>query len=313
MKLVVHRAFAAAALLIGGALTGSAYSQPSGAAQQVDVELVLAVDVSRSMDVEEQEIQRKGYADAFRHPAIASAIRNGAIGRIAVTYVEWAATAAQTVGWTVISTPAEARAFAAKLEAAPIWSARHTSIANALATSAALINTNAYQGTRRVIDMSGDGPNNYGASIDTARKAVVDRGIIINGLPVMLRGAGQYMGSVSLEQYYKDCVVGGRGAFVLPVRDVKELASTIRAKLVTEIADLAPPGAEEPMFKLAQARPQASTQARPQAKPASKTNCNFPQQAGIPIGRGYQPGVGPYYEPGIVVQGQRRGSGNSGR
>lgn len=304
MKRAVHRAFAAAALLIGSALAGSAYSQPSGAGQQVDVELVLAVDVSRSMDIEEQQIQRKGYADAFRHPTLASAIRNGAVGRIAVTYVEWAGSASQTVGWTVITNQADARAFAAKLEAAPIWSARHTSIANALATSAALINTNAYQGTRRVIDMSGDGPNNYGASIDTARKAVVDRGIIINGLPVMLRGAGQYMGSVGLEQYYKDCVVGGRGAFVLPVRDIRELAATIRAKLVTEIADLAPPITEGPMFQLAQARPRT--------KAAAKTNCNYPQQGGIPIGRGFQPGVGPYYEPGIVVQG-RRGSGNPGR
>jgi hypothetical protein len=299
-----------AALLLGTALAGSAYAQPKPASSgvAVDVELVLAVDVSRSMDPEEQAIQRKGYADAFRHPAIASAIRNGSVGKIAVTYVEWAATAQQTIPWVTISNERDARAFAAMLDKAPLWDARRTSISNALATSAALINTNAYQGTRKVIDISGDGPNNAGAPIDTARQAVIGGGIIINGLPIVMRAVQQYSGPGGLEGYYKDCVIGGRGAFVLPVRDIKELASTIRAKLVTEIADLVPPNmpyAEEPMFKPAQAR----VPARPSAAKPAKTNCAVSE--GIAIGRGYQPGVGNYYEPGIVVQGRRGGS--SGR
>lgn len=220
------------------ALTAS--SAQTRATIPVDLELVLAVDVSASMDEDEQLIQRRGYAEAFRHPAVISAIKNAGEGRIAVTYLEWAEQVNQTVPWMVIANERDARAFAAKLDAAPLYSQRRTSISNALATGGALIEQNQYQGLRRVIDISGDGPNNSGAGVNVARDAVVGRGVIINGLPILLNKPPTWYDIADLDKYYKDCVIGGRGAFVLPVRSIGELAGTIRTKLVTEIADLAP-------------------------------------------------------------------------
>lgn len=216
----------------------------------VDLELVLAVDVSASMDEDEQLIQRRGYAEAFRHPAVISAIKNSGEGRIAVTYLEWAERANLTVPWMVIANERDARAFAAKLEAAPVYSQRRTSLSNALVTGAALIEQNQYQGPRRVIDISGDGPNNAGATVEAARDTVIGRGIIINGLPIQLNKPPSWYDIADLDEYYKDCVIGGRGAFVLPVRSIGELAATIRTKLVTEIADLSP---RESGFMLARA------------------------------------------------------------
>lgn len=228
----------------------SASSAQTRAPIPVDLELVLAVDVSASMDQDEQLIQRRGYAEAFRHPAIISAIKNSGEGRIAVTYLEWAEQVNHTVPWMVIANDRDARAFAAKLEAAPLYSQRRTSISNALATAGALIEQNQYQGVRRVIDISGDGPNNSGAAVTVSRDAVIGRGVVINGLPILLNKPPTWYDIAELDKYYKDCVIGGRGAFVLPVRSIGELAATIRNKLVTEIADLAP---RESGFMLAKA------------------------------------------------------------
>lgn len=244
-------AFSFAALTSGSAQTRALIP--------VDLELVLAVDVSASMDQDEQMIQRRGYAEAFRHPAVINAIKNAGEGRIVVTYLEWAEQVNQTVPWMVIANDRDARAFAAKLEAAPLYSQRRTSISNALATGGALIEQNQYQGLRRVIDISGDGPNNSGATVNVARDAVVGRGVIINGLPILLNKPPTWYDIADLDKYYKDCVIGGRGAFVLPVRSIGELAGTIRTKLVTEIADLAP---REGGFMLAKA-----------AAPVAKADC----------------------------------------
>lgn len=200
----------------------------------VDVELVLAVDVSWSMDYDEQLIQREGYVTAFRDPQLINAMTGGYHGKVAVTYFEWASEYAfrQTVPWTVIDSEAAAHAFADQIEAAGIGSARGTSISNAIAQSANLINTNEYEGIKRVIDVSGDGENISGPAVEPVRDAVVAQGVTINGLPLMMRPFE--MGD--LAAYYERSVIGGSGSFVIPVEDVSILASSIRQKLILEIA-----------------------------------------------------------------------------
>jgi hypothetical protein len=235
----------------------------------VDLELVLAVDVSGSMDAEEQRIQREGYVQAFRHGAIVSAIRAGVYGRIAVTYVEWAASPSQTVPWTTISNAKEAQDFAAAMEAAPLWSERGTSLSSAIEMSSELLESNPIAGARKVIDISGDGPNNSGGPVIAARDAALAKGITINGIPILVNT--QYA-LTPLDQYYRECVMTGKGAFVIPVRTMDQFASSIRAKLVTEIADLSP----------AQAPREAQFQ-RAQAAPVRRADC------GARGGFGYQP------------------------
>jgi hypothetical protein len=220
--------------------------------QAVDLELILAVDVSASMDEDEHLLQRRGYADAFRHRDLITAIRSGYGGRIAVIYLEWAGADEPfvTVPWTLISNEREALAFAARLEAEPIYSEQRTSISNALTGAAKMFDTNTYQGARRVIDVSGDGANNSGPPVVPARDAVVRKGVIINGLPIMLGKPMQWYDIPNLDKYYRDCVIGGAGSFVMPVHDIKEMGATIRRKLVMEVADLAP---RTPLWQPAQA------------------------------------------------------------
>lgn len=209
---------------------------PAPAAEApVDLELVLAVDVSRSMDFEEQRLQRAGYVAALTHPEVLRAIEAGPHGRVAIAYVEWAGPSAQAVvvPWRAVQDETSARAFAAALAAAPLLPARGTSISSALAFAADLFDGNGHDGPRRVIDVSGDGPNNMGPPIEPVREAAVARGIEINGLPIMLRPSPS---GVALDAYYADCVIGGPGAFVLPVEEPEGLAEAIRRKLVLEIA-----------------------------------------------------------------------------
>jgi hypothetical protein len=211
-----------------GAQTG-----PNGVG--VDVELVLAVDVSGSMDDEEHALQRAGYVDAIRHPDFWRAVSSGGWQRVALTYVEWAGPTGQVtvVDWTLIDSAQSARAFSDTLSAIPIAYIRGTSISGALIYSSGLFDGNGFSGQRRVIDISGDGPNNRGERVDDIRDAVVARGIIINGLPIMLRPSASLVG---LDIYYADCVIGGPGAFVLPVRKPEELGEAIRRKLVLDLA-----------------------------------------------------------------------------
>ena len=214
---------------------------PAKAEVPVDLELVLAVDVSGSMDLEEQALQRRGYVDAFLHPEVAKAIRSGPYGRIAVTYVEWAGARSQAVAmpWSLIDGTAAAEDFADGLSEAPPARFRGTSVSAALAFSAPLFDGNGYEGLRRVIDISGDGPNNAGPPVAPVRDAIVATGIVINGLPLQI-DAPLYMavGGALLADYYRDCVIGGPGAFVLPVTDRDQLLEAIRRKLVLEIAGL---------------------------------------------------------------------------
>jgi hypothetical protein len=216
----------------------------------VDLELVLAVDVSRSMDYDEQRVQRDGYVAAFRDERVVRSLIGGYHGRVVVTYVEWANeyTQRQTVPWMLIESEDDAFAFAAAMNAAPLVAYRGTSISGALRASADLINANEYEGLRRVIDISGDGSNRDGPEVGPIRDAIGASGITINGLPLMLRpsggfgGGGGYRGgrygyeTQDLEAYYREEVMAGPSAFVLPVRDVAELPGSIRQKLILEIA-----------------------------------------------------------------------------
>ena len=213
---------------------------PSWAAEPVDVELVLAVDVSLSMSPDELEIQRKGYAAALTHERVLQAIAEGAYGKIAVTYFEWAGSTSHhiIVPWTVIASREDAERVAARLSAQPPNSARRTSVSAALEFGADLFAESEYRGAKRVIDISGDGPNNQGAPVDTTRDVVVGQGITINGLPLMTNGGLASAYDVGdLDRYYTDCVIGGPGAFMIPVNDWSQFPEAIRRKLVLELAD----------------------------------------------------------------------------
>jgi hypothetical protein len=207
----------------------------------VDLELVLAVDVSRSMDREEQELQRQGYVQAFRDPAVIKAIQAGPTGRIAVVYFEWAGSSRQqiVVPWMLIDGPAAAEQFAAMLERQPIGFLPMTSISSALQFAHRALGDNPYRGLRRVVDVSGDGPNNSGPPVAPERDKLLADGIVINGLPIILRPSSSGFFDLSrLDEYYKECVIGGPGSFVIPIREKSEFAAATRQKLILEISGL---------------------------------------------------------------------------
>ena len=209
----------------------------------VDLELVIAVDVSLSMDIEEQRLQRDGYVAAFRDPEIHKAIASGPNGRIAVTYLEWAGPANQQVvlPWTVVDGARAAGTLADRLEHAPISRARMTSISAALESSGRLFETSASRGIRRVIDVSGDGPNNAGVPVVPIRDELIAKGIVINGLPIMLKMPAGFFDLADLDLYYTDCVIGGTGAFMIPIKEKSEFLTATRRKLLLEISGWEPP------------------------------------------------------------------------
>lgn len=231
-------------VVAGGAVTGIAGLLPTSPVAQdversvVDVELVLAVDVSYSMDLEELAIQREGYAHAIVSPEFLKALSSGPNGRIAVTYFEWASVNDQKVivPWRIIDGPEAADAVAAEILKAPIRRASRTSISGAIKFAMPLIEDNPYRGIRRVIDVSGDGPNNNGPLVTEARDEAVAKGIIINGLPIMMREANLIMDVENLDLYYEDCVIGGPGSFVVPIKVREKFKEAIRTKLVLEVA-----------------------------------------------------------------------------
>jgi hypothetical protein len=209
----------------------------------VDVELVLAVDVSYSMDPEEQALQREGYVLALRSREFMQALRQGANAKIAVTYIEWAGQTDQKVimPWRLVEGPESADSVAAELAAAPYRRASRTSISGGLQFSKGLFDNSGYHGLRRVIDVSGDGANNSGAPIVPTRNDVLAAGITINGLPIMLKRPNPgTMDIENLDVYYEDCVVGGPGSFVIPIREREKFVEATRTKLVLEIAGREP-------------------------------------------------------------------------
>jgi hypothetical protein len=211
---------------------------------EVDLELVLAVDISLSMDDEEQRLQRDGFIAAIRHPDVIAAIRDGLNGRIALTYLEWAGTASQEVlvPWSLIDGKAAAEAFAEKLAAIPLRGAHRTSISGALQYSRVLFEGSGFRGPRQVVDVSGDGANNQGMPVTLARDRLVDQGIVINGLAIMVerQGVEDFFTLSNLDEYFEDCVIGGPGAFVIRITDRNQLAPAIRRKMMLEIAAAEP-------------------------------------------------------------------------
>ncbi|MEE8445262.1 MAG: DUF1194 domain-containing protein [Alphaproteobacteria bacterium] len=233
------------AFLFGGAVALIAASPPAaGTGMKVDLELALGIDISRSVDAEEAQLQRRGYIDAFRHPSVIGAIRHGPFGRIAVSYYEWSGlTDINLVAdWTLIHDKATANAFADALARDTPAVGRRTGIANGINYGVDSLDDNAFAARRRVIDISGDGPNNHGELVTFARDRAVARRITINGLPIMndKPSPSGRPPLKNLDLYYRDCVIGGPGAFYVVANDFKDFARAVLRKLIIEIADLAP-------------------------------------------------------------------------
>jgi hypothetical protein len=239
-----------AGAMAGGDVAGMAAPNPGNQLADskdntatVDVELILAVDVSYSMDMDELAIQREGYAQAIVSKEFLQALKTGPNGKIAITYFEWAATNDQKIiiPWRVIDGPETADAVANDIMKTPIRRASRTSISGAINFAMPLFEQNPYRGLRRVIDISGDGPNNNGVPVVGVRDAALAKGIVINGLPIMVKEPSySTMDIDNLDFYYEDCVIGGPGSFVVPIKDRDKFTEAIRTKLLLEVAGRTP-------------------------------------------------------------------------
>ncbi|MBU0726020.1 MAG: DUF1194 domain-containing protein [Alphaproteobacteria bacterium] len=214
-------------------------------AADVDLLLVLAADGSGSIDPDEFALQREGYAQAISDPRVVQAIQSGYSGAIAVAMMEWGAPTSQhiIVNWTVIRDQASAEGFAAALLAAPRKAFGYNSISNAIAFSANMMRESGITAPRKVIDLSGDGPQIGGMALPVVREAAIDEDITINALAInnkdgMLRGP---MGQ-PLDEHYRNDVIGGFGAFVIVADSRAHLREALLQKLIREIADAGPTG-----------------------------------------------------------------------
>jgi hypothetical protein len=228
---VLRTCFGVALLLVLAALPARAVP--------VDLELVLAVDVSYSVDGEEAQLQRQGYFDALVHPRVLQAIAGGPNRAIAVAYMEWAGNFHNRiiVGWTLIRDRASAEAFVARIAASPPTGASRTSISGAIDFSARMFDDNGFEGTRLVIDVSGDGRNNQGRPAWAARDDAIARGITINGLPIT--SGNPNFGRPpedDLVDHYRDEVIGGPGAFLVVAEGFGAFTNAVLSKLVREVA-----------------------------------------------------------------------------
>jgi hypothetical protein len=228
-------------LLATGLATGAALAAAPAQAQPepVDVLLVLAVDVSRSIDEDEARLQREGYRNAVSDPRVVEVIRRGMIGAIGLAYVEWAGFEYQrlVLPWTRIAAQRDADAWASALAEAPRASLSWTSISGGIDFSRRVLAEAPFEGTRRVIDVSGDGVNNSGRPAEMARDEAVAQGIIINGLPIINdRPTFGRMPPVPLDQYFEQNVIGGTGAFLIVAEDFESFGTAVRRKLLREIA-----------------------------------------------------------------------------
>jgi Protein of unknown function (DUF1194) len=250
----INLAFCAAAVF---ALIGAQAPRVRAASAPVvvDAAIVLAADVSRSIDDDEFALERRGYADAVQSQQLLDAISTGPNGAIAIAYVEWAGDGEERVvaDWAVIRNPSDARAFAAAMTAAPRSFVGRTAIGSAIDFSFALFAESAFEVTRRVIDVSGDGTSNQGRLVTDARDAAVGAGAVINGLAIFNRKAAATGGYLAmhtnppggLAQYYRENVIGGPGAFVVQIDDFRTFGDAMMRKLVNEISDARPPGRQE--------------------------------------------------------------------
>lgn len=243
------------AVLVAGAMAGGdvASIAAPGARHQlaetgdgkpmVDVELILATDVSYSMDMDELAIQREGYAQAIVSKEFLQALKALPNGKIAVTYFEWAASSDQKIiiPWRLIDGPETADAVANEIMKTPVRRASRTSISGAINFAMPLFDEDPYHGLRRVIDISGDGPNNNGTPVTGARDEALSKGITINGLPIMVKEPTySTMDIDNLDWYYEDCVIGGPGSFVISIKDRDKFKEAIRTKLLLEVAGTTP-------------------------------------------------------------------------
>lgn len=203
----------------------------------VDLALILAVDISPSVDDREGYFQRKGYIDAFRNPKVLQAIRNGRQGRIAVTYVEWSGVSQWRIVamWQVIGSAADAEELAARLELVPVGRGSGTSITSLFGLASTLFLTAGVTPARRVLDVSGDGPNSAGGILNFARDALVRDGVTINGLPILTDDGGNF-NLPDLDVYYEECVIGGPGSFVIAADGFEAFGEAIQRKLILEMA-----------------------------------------------------------------------------
>ncbi|HYE00232.1 MAG TPA: DUF1194 domain-containing protein [Alphaproteobacteria bacterium] len=228
----------AAILTALGLALGAAALSAGAAAETVDVELVLAADGSGSIDDAELRLQREGYANALASPQVLDAIRSGGHGAVAVAFVEWGGPGSHhvIVDWRIVRDEASARAFGEALLAAPRRAQGYNDIAGTIDFSRRLIETNAHEGARKVIDVSGDGPNINGRPVTAARDEAVLAGITVNALAIDPNRRGQ-----QLDRYYESEVIGGWGSFVMVAENREAFGRAVLAKLVREIAAAPPP------------------------------------------------------------------------
>jgi hypothetical protein len=258
------------AVLVAGAIAGgdvASVAAPNPATQvtdakgnavSVDIELILAVDVSYSMDMDELAVQREGYAQAIVSKEFLQALKSLPNGKIAITYFEWAASNDQKIiiPWRVIDGPETADAVSEEILKTPIRRASRTSISGAINFAMPLFDENPYHGLRRVIDISGDGANNNGAPVTGARDMALSKGITINGLPIMVKDPSySTMDIDNLDYYYEDCVIGGPGSFVVAIKDRDKFKEAIRTKLLLEVAGRTP---ERRVVPVAEKEPRVS-------------------------------------------------------
>ena len=212
--------------------------------KEIDLALILAVDISGSVDPEEARLQRQGYVEAFRDKVIVKAILGGNHGRIAVAYFEWSDAWVQKllVDWTLLDSEAAIEAFARRLEDAPISIARRTSISGAIRYAIPMYQRMPYDADRKVLDISGDGSNNDGGLVTDMRHDALKERIVINGLPVMNDRPNPFgfPSETDLDKYYLHCVTGGPRSFVEVAQNFEDFPRAVRKKLLQEVADVLP-------------------------------------------------------------------------
>jgi hypothetical protein len=240
MSNLTRRAFAVAAAL---AAVPVFLATASLAAEEVDLLLVLSSDVSRSIDAPKFKLQRDGYAAAIVNPRVIQAIRSGALGKIAVSFVEWSGVGAQKVviDWTIIRDEASAKDFSAQVIEAPRAFADRTSISGGIDFAMAQLARSPFQANRHTIDVSGDGTNNAGREVNDARDEALARGVTINGLVILSErpmswNADHTNPPGGLDTYYRNNVTGGPGSFVLVAENFESFGQAILNKLIAEIA-----------------------------------------------------------------------------
>jgi len=267
--------------LAAAASNPAAPARPAQAAQEVDVALVLAIDVSVSIDYEEAELQRKGIAEAFLSREVIRAIQSGSLGRIGVSAVYFSSRSrgwmSVPVPWTVVRDQKSAEEFVRSLLSAERRSGRGTSISDALELSARMLAISPFQSAKQVIDVSGDGANNAGRPVTAVRDEVLAKGITINALPIIDETTPQ-----DLDKYFQGCVIGGPASFVIPAKGFADFAVAMRRKLVLEISGLTPeeaPSGSAQLRKVA-AAPAPAAPGRPAVPPRGFAPRNPPYPGG---------------------------------